>query len=81
MLGDSLEGQPILAFGVYLGAALLAAGSLHMLVERPGLRWRDRLHKACNKRNKRNKCNKCNTRSRDQLKQSGVQPDSINTGS
>lgn len=78
MLGDSLEGKPLLAFGVYLDAALLAAGSLHMLVERPGLRWRDRLHKACNKRNKRNKCN---TRSRDQLKQSGVQPDSINTGS
>ncbi|WP_226929417.1 acyltransferase family protein [Janthinobacterium aquaticum] len=44
-LGDSLDGLPLAAFGVYLGAALLAAYGLHVLVERPGLRWREHLQR------------------------------------
>ncbi|MGK5024377.1 acyltransferase family protein [Janthinobacterium sp. RB2R34] len=43
MLSDSLAAMPLPAFCVYIVAALLLAAALHMLVERPGLRWRERL--------------------------------------
>ncbi len=42
-LGDALGASPVLAFGTYNGAALLAAAVLYWLVERPALRLRSRL--------------------------------------
>lgn len=44
-LGDRLDGAPLSAFGVYLGAALMAAGTLHLVVERLGLWWREHLRR------------------------------------
>lgn len=40
--GDALEAHGPLAFAVYAGSALLAGAALHYLVERPGLRLRER---------------------------------------
>lgn len=42
-LGAALEGRTYVAFAAYGAASLLAAAALHFLVERPGLRLRDRL--------------------------------------
>ncbi|MDR6841851.1 peptidoglycan/LPS O-acetylase OafA/YrhL [Pseudoxanthomonas sacheonensis] len=41
--GDALEGRGYAAFAVYGIASLLAAAVLHYLVERPGLRLRERI--------------------------------------
>ncbi|MBN7138932.1 acyltransferase [Lysobacter enzymogenes] len=41
--GESLETRPLLAFCAYAGAALAAGAILHYAVERPFLRWRERL--------------------------------------
>ena len=41
--GDALEGRGYVAFAVYGIASLLAAALLHYLVERPGLRLRERI--------------------------------------
>ena len=42
-LGETLASSSLLAFCVYNGAALLAAALLYGVVERAGLRWRERL--------------------------------------
>ncbi|MBQ0944721.1 acyltransferase [Ideonella sp. 4Y16] len=41
--GDALQGRGLLAFAAYGAAALAAGAAMYLLVERPGLRWRDRL--------------------------------------
>lgn len=41
--GESLETRPLLVFFAYAGAALAAGALLHYAVERPFLRWRERL--------------------------------------
>lgn len=44
-LGSYLEGSNVLALGVYLGAALAIGRLLYVLVERPGMRLRERFVK------------------------------------
>ncbi|QWP77875.1 acyltransferase [Lysobacter sp. K5869] len=41
--GEVLETRPLLAFFAYAGAALAGGAALHYLIERPFLRWRERL--------------------------------------
>lgn len=42
LMGGLLEGNGVLAFIAYMGAALAVGGLLYVLVERPGQRWRER---------------------------------------
>lgn len=48
LLGSALQDAPLLRFLLHAVALLALAAALHYLVERPGLRWRDRLRGSAN---------------------------------